>query len=297
MNDHRDRLIDLLLEEELGGHAPPDLTRRVLARAFPARRPWLRIVAAAALLLVAVGVGWYLIRSGYPGPKAVGSFEVVDGGAVRRGAALRARNGTATLELGGYSQLVLQPGAQVRIEGKEFAEEVSLETGEVHCQVDRNVGTFAVRTPSGTVSVKGTTFTVQLIEEKGEKAMVERRLFVRVLSGSVLLAGIWGTMALTEGESAAADEKGAEKKSGTVVGKVTGKGENFIEILADGEERTTRYVLPWVGGTPAQGGGPDKKLAAEIGKVPVNSRVRATWFFEERKRVKTIEVLKGDDKK
>ena len=296
MHDSRDRLIDLLLQEELGGHAPPDLTGRVLARAFPARRPWLRI-AAAALLLVAAGVAWYATRSSYPGPKASGAYEVVDGGQVRRGAVLRAKNAPATLELGGYNQVVMQPGSRVRINGKEFAEEVSLEAGEVQCQVDRNVGTFAVRTPAGTVSVVGTTFTVQLIEEKGEKAMVERRTFVRVLSGTVMLAGIWGTMALTAGESAAADEKGADKKGGTIVGKVTVKGEAFLEIQADGEEKARRYVPNWVGGAPAQGGGPDKTMLATIGKIKVGDRVRVEWIFEERARLVKVEVLKSDDKK
>ena len=46
------------------------------------------------------------------------------------------------------------------------------------------------------------------------------------------------------------------------------------------------------GGNPAQGGGLDKKMIAELKKIPVKSRVRMDWTFEERPRVEKIEVLK-----
>ena len=83
-------------------------------------------------------------------------------------------------------------------------------------------------------------------------------------------------------------EKG---KKGTVVGTLTAKGENWIEVKADGEEKARRYVPHWRGGLPADGGGPDKKTLATIRTLKVGSRVRLEWSFEERPRIEKIEVL------
>ena len=48
----------------------------------------------------------------------------------------------------------------------------------------------------------------------------------------------------------------------------------------------------WRGGNPDKGGGLDKAMIAEIKKLPLKSRVRIEWAFEERPRVEKIEVLK-----
>ncbi|MBL8793696.1 MAG: hypothetical protein JNM56_07320 [Planctomycetia bacterium] len=117
-----------------------------------------------------------------------------------------------------------------------------------------------------------------------------RSLFAGVLAVAVSLLGCTAA-------ASAADEKKADQKGGKVAGVVTSKGENFIEVKADGEEKARRYVPNWVGGAPAQGGGPDKKMMAEIGKTPVGARVELTWKFEERARVVDIKVLKAPEKK
>jgi len=83
-----------------------------------------------------------------------------------------------------------------------------------------------------------------------------------------------------------------EKKSGTVVGTLTAKGDTWIEVKADGEEKARRYVPNWVGGTPQQGGGPDKEIVKVIKDLKPGSRVRVEWKFEERPRVIKVEVLK-----
>jgi hypothetical protein len=94
------------------------------------------------------------------------------------------------------------------------------------------------------------------------------------------------------------DKKSDEGRKGTVTGVVSAKGDNWIEVKADGEEKARRYVPHWKGGAPAAGGGPDKEMVAEIKKVAVNSRVKLDWEFEERARVVKIEVLKKpEDKK
>ena len=93
-------------------------------------------------------------------------------------------------------------------------------------------------------------------------------------------------------------EKSAEEgRKGTVTGVVTAKGDNWIEVKADGEEKARKYVPHWKGGAPAAGGGPDKTMVAEIQKVAVNSRVKLDWVFEERPRVEKIEVLKKPEEK
>jgi hypothetical protein len=99
------------------------------------------------------------------------------------------------------------------------------------------------------------------------------------------------------GNAAAKDEKKPEDKKdeprkGTVTGVVSAKGDNWIEVRADGEEKGRRYVPHWKGGAPADGGGPDKTMVAEIKKTPLNARVKLDWEFEERARVVKIEVLK-----
>jgi hypothetical protein len=119
------------------------------------------------------------------------------------------------------------------------------------------------------------------------------------------LAGLFALCAMAFCLAAGtADEKKPEKKDekdrkGTVTGVVTAKGDNWIEVKADGEEKARRYVPHWKGGAPDKGGGPDKEMVAEIKKVAVHSRVKLDWEFEERPRVVKIEVLKkpeGDKK-
>jgi hypothetical protein len=92
------------------------------------------------------------------------------------------------------------------------------------------------------------------------------------------------------------DKKGEEGRRGTVTGMVVAKGENWIEVKADGEEKGRRYAAQWKA-NPGGGGGPDKEIVAEIKKVPVNSRVEVKWMFDERARVEKITILKKPEEK
>jgi hypothetical protein len=87
---------------------------------------------------------------------------------------------------------------------------------------------------------------------------------------------------------------GDEGKKGTVTGVVTAKGDNWIEVKADGEEKARRYVPHWKGGQPKDGGGPDKEIVAKIKETPLKARVQIEWSFQERPRVDKIEVLRKD---
>jgi hypothetical protein len=98
------------------------------------------------------------------------------------------------------------------------------------------------------------------------------------------------------GPAAAQEAKKDAEKKGTVTGVVTGKGDNWIEVKADGEEKARRYVPHWRGGAPDKGGGPDKEMVARLKEVPLKARVRLEWTFEERPRVEKIEVLRKPEK-
>jgi ferric-dicitrate binding protein FerR (iron transport regulator) len=290
MDEPRERLIDILLREQLGGEPPPDLTIKILARAFPSRRPWLRPALMAASVLLAVGILTWWFWPRYPEPRATGSFEVVGGGKIQRGALVRTKDKTAALELGGYSRVEMKPGSTVRIEGEKYAESVALETGEVNCGVDSGIGSFGVKTTMGKVTVRGTEFTVRVAEEKTV-------VIVRVTGGAVALGGEWGDARFSAGEEQLyvfGKDKKPEARSGTLFGTVTAKAEGWIEVKAASDEKTRRYTPVWVGGERA---GLDQTMIQTIARTPVGSRVKLEWKTEERPRVTKLEVVQAPDGK
>ena len=85
------------------------------------------------------------------------------------------------------------------------------------------------------------------------------------------------------------------EKKGSVVGVVTAKDKNWIEVKADGEEKARQYTPAWIGNAS---GGLDKNILKEIADCPLNARVKLDWGQDERPRVLKIEVIKktGDKK-
>jgi len=420
--DYEDRLIHVLLEESLGDEAPPDLTARILARAARERRMRVLVpaLAAAAVLLVAAVVGWLLLASRYPSPDVSGPCRLLAGAEVGRGAEVATDDGNAALALGGYCRIEMQPQTVLRIEGEKRAEQVFLRRGGVVCDVDRNVGSFAVCTDVGMVSVSGTKFSVNLVEREGGKEMDARSvraavvLAVAVMAGSVnvqyggksyqLAAGaqqafgadgaqpstlpeavrgfsgqvrgvvvqkgerhtflfkvgrvlkVWEKNAaknpealvgltITVGpqwvkgddgkgrpseaqvafinklkvgdemnlevrnserdafvilELSAEQRQAGEKKNeggkpagaeGTVVGILTAKGADWIEVKAEGEAEAKRYVPLWAGGEPKDGGGFDPKMLAAFKTLVVSNLVELKWRMEEKLRVLAIRTI------
>ena len=170
-------------------------------RSTPRRRRivW-AVTAAAAMLLVAAGLALFIDR--YPAPEVSGAYRVVGGGPVERGSVIVAEGGSATVALGGYCRVDLDAGGSLQIAGTKRAEEVFLCQGRATCQADRDVGTFAVRTDVGSVSVTGTEFSVKTIEDQGDHDMFGKRMAVSVLTGAVIISGAWGEMTLHAGETA-----------------------------------------------------------------------------------------------
>jgi hypothetical protein len=84
------------------------------------------------------------------------------------------------------------------------------------------------------------------------------------------------------------DDKKEAAKKGTLAGKLTAKDPNWIEVLADGEQKARRYFFHW-GGT--------KELREAIQQTTLGSRVRIDWIFVERPRVVKLELIKKADAK
>jgi hypothetical protein len=127
------------------------------------------------------------------------------------------------------------------------------------------------------------------------------RGMTRILTATVLLGLAWSVLALTGDEAhlQAQDKKEKnplEGKKGTVIGTLTTKTENAIELKADGDEKARKYIPLWKGGAPAQGGGYDKEIVKTIGALTIGSRIEVDWLFQEHLRVVGIKVLKAATK-
>jgi hypothetical protein len=263
-----DRLIHILLLEELGGQAPPDLADRVLQRTLNAPRRRLRLwvpAAAAAAVILAIGGLAIFGPWSYPSPTANGNYSVVEGGGLRRGAVICTQDAAAEVVLGGYCRVDLGPQTRLRLQGRDRAEEVFLETGSALCEVDRNIGTFVVRTEVGTVSVTGTKFTVRILESEGDPRMCTKRMAVKVLVGAVLLSGAWGNVALSAGNDtmvvAAPPQANLAQMSTTARVTITGMSKalgdpkakmdpavaNAIVTVAADNTQVDYYVYGWAG--------------------------------------------------
>jgi len=175
MSGEEDRLIDVLLQRLLGGRTPPDLTEKVMARAYPRRHSYLWWAAsAAAALLIALLVATR--------PHGRHPMSQVDGRTLTRGALVTTQERTAALTLGGYCRVHVEPASRLRIGGAERAEAIFLEAGGVDCEVDRRVGSFVVRAGACTVSATGTRFTARILDAAA------KGVFVSVQVGTVLVA-------------------------------------------------------------------------------------------------------------
>ena len=113
--------------------------------------------------------------------------------------------------------------------------------------------------------------------------LLQRKSGMALLASAVALCVWSGTAVSSENEK---EEKGEEAKGGAVTGVVTRKGDNWIEVKAEGAKEPRRYIPHW------REGGLDKEMLAKIHGVPVNSVVKLTWKFEEHARVVAIDIIK-----
>ena len=78
-----------------------------------------------------------------------------------------------------------------------------------------------------------------------------------------------------------------KEKTGAATGKVTAKGENWLEIKPS-DAPAERYSARWIGGAPKDGGGPDKAGIAAIRETAVGDNVKIEWQYDERLRVVSL---------
>jgi hypothetical protein len=302
----QDRLIDTLLRETLGRQAPPNLVGRIMTKVALARRRfyWMSgSLSAAAAILIGLAA-WRFAAPQKPAelaknaevnenefnwthlgntpteprfdltasPRAPAQAVQAPQSEWAYGQSIRIDQ-QRTLDVGGYCHVDAAANSVLTREGKEKAEQVFLETGRVTCEVNRHVGTFAVRTDSGTVSVTGTKFTVTLTgegnNETGERIR-KKQLAVSVEAGSVELTGFGAK--LLKGES-----------GGVAFGTVTNKEENFIEIR-DGDGKPQRF-------TPRVKDGLDREVLEQIASIPKYARVQVAWVNHEFPRAIKFNVL------
>jgi hypothetical protein len=195
--DWLDRLIDILLREELGREQPPDLTERVLIAAgkksgrttVPKSRfkPWVWGGAAAIAVSLFLAVGWFAYtRIVSRRPEVAGTGLTVEGGGkLERGAVVRSNQAKGQLSLGDYCEIELEPNSSVRIGGTQKQEQLTLLQGVVSCRVESNRGGFSVNTPHGQVVVTGTQFTVRLLTGRGPDGKPTEWTQVKVEEGRV----------------------------------------------------------------------------------------------------------------
>lgn len=384
-NDPRDRLVDMLLWETLGGQEPPNLVGPIMRRATAMERSRkLRLVftVTAAAALVGLAISGYLWITQPPAP-AIAEKEkekpeaktpdVKTPAEIKteppkepkfedwaRGTLVQTGDKPKIGMLGGYAKIEAAANTSIRIEGKEKAEQILVEKGEVACSVEKKVGTFTVRTPAGYVLVTGTRFEVSVPQGDGEHRTdaSPRQMSLSVTEGSVQLCGEYGKAVFEAGE-----------QGGSFIGPVFKKGEEFISVKLEGEHepvrfapkmaerrmdpglleklrdtreggrvqfawktiqgqrrivgmqvfdhapktgrftgtiqekdegwirvkneegRSEKFVPRWIGGMPAQGGGPDREMVNKLNHLKPGERVRIDYEINEGMRILRIDKL------
>ncbi len=81
------------------------------------------------------------------------------------------------------------------------------------------------------------------------------------------------------------------QRSGELFGILSSKGKAWIEIKED-DGFTHRYLSPWRGGSPTNGGGFEPKILEQMDDLVVGNRVWMSWYWDGHLRVKKIRVIK-----
>ena len=81
-----------------------------------------------------------------------------------------------------------------------------------------------------------------------------------------------------------------EPQGGTLTGVLTAKGENWIQVRADGATESVKYLPIW------HEGGFDKAMLETIHKLRVPNRVTLTWQMQEHPRIVSVEMLVPEEK-
>jgi len=302
-DDDHDRLIDMLLREELSGERPPQMAERIVKRATEERtrswRPrltpaWVAVAVAAAMIAFVLLPRFFSsppveniaeseppkpaltpVKKDEPAPQETEDEDEPEPlpPAPVAEKIIRTEKQERIVELGGYCRVTVAPFSVIENKGEGAKQHIALKQGGVACEVDSKKGKFTVEHPMGTVHVTGTKFRVTVVR-KDEQV---RRVTVGVKEGRVVFDAPFGEMELTQGQ-----------EGGSLLGTVVGRGKETVEIRADGDEKTIKYVPRWVG---EHGGGFDRRMLERLGDLKPGMRVKLAWKFEEHYRVLGFERL------
>jgi hypothetical protein len=211
-----------------------------------ARGPvWALAAGLAAVLAIVLGLAWWRAsQSDRALPTVVARVEAVQGAVyfetetlregetIPQGAALRSRNGRASLRLPDGTVVRIDADTQVRLAS---AGALELERGAIYA--DTASGTLEVRTPLGTVRDIGTQFAVRVTEPA---------LRVQVRDGKVAVERGGQTYVAPAGEELVLRSDGTLEKQ-----KIPAYGPEWNWVLGisagfDIEGRSLRDFLDWV---------------------------------------------------
>lgn len=239
-------------------------------RAPPRSRTRLRLLAAAAALLVASGIAWLLLTPRGPLPRA---------------------------------EITLSARGRARVEERSPVRALRLEAGALHCKVEKGSGPFEVRTALGTVAVIGTEFTVALSDgaptsDGGNPVKINRKLMagggaaiaVGVVAGIVTFRTPAGdARELRAGEVAFADALGKiEVEELAKLREKAAAAERIPELEKELEKmhillEVTRIQLHEAEAKAARGGTPGKHEAGTSEPAPAASQADAAQSEQDRK--------------
>jgi hypothetical protein len=281
------RVEGLLRAGAAGGKVEGRLTARVLAtlhragsrRKFvkevmqdlPSPRPrrWLpRLMAAAALLLVALAGGWLLVRRGSAGTVASADRAGLAGSSVSYGQKLETAAGeNLRLSLADGSTLALLPRTRASVSARR---RVSLEAGEIalKCRADRS-NPFSVLAHGTEGRAVGTEYTVTVKEKKEMKPTV----IVSIVTGLVLVTNDWGSLQAGEGKTVVSAEGRApallaEKPAAPKPAPKKAEGALAKSVSAEYVEQPFDEVCKYLSGL-----GPKVNCDGNLAKTPITLRL------------------------
>lgn len=181
----------------------------------PKERKFYKIFLTAAASLVLFFSIWQIFFR-YPQPEVSDTIKVTSGGKLMRGTDLETGEKAGEIKLGGYCDIRISKKSRIRLEGKKNKEQIFLEQGESECRVEKNKGSFIVRTDLGKIKVLGTHFVVRIYKDSqkiGEEAMNLKKMFVKVITGAVMLSSAYGDdILIKKGEEVVVDKKNGIQK-------------------------------------------------------------------------------------
>ena len=123
----------------------------------------------------------------YPIPRIIDGAATVDTQTLERGSVVTTYDDdTAHLNLGNYVNVTMQPLTMLRISGNRYQEKILLEHGHVDVAVTKKTGTFDVAVGPALVSVTGTHFGVDVLDNEPTDNGLPR-FRVNVTEGSVVV--------------------------------------------------------------------------------------------------------------